>query len=181
MVQSADRPELRAWLADLYAPDDVTDDEANAPILRWLRRYFEAEGSVPAEIVWDAFLAHQVALANEAVTAVLADLDRTSTFRATALVDVAWENTIRITINNGYTTPSMFAVERPEALAEVADYFQEQLDQELRCWPVCDRHDFGLHAEVHEGTAVWWCRPMRHTVATIGSLGLQKRRPGSRS
>ena len=119
---------------------------------------------------FDARLEHQVALANEAVNAVLSDLARTSTFHATVVVDLL-DGVLRITVNQGYTTPSMWAVERPEAFAEVADYFQEQLDQELRCWPVCERHGFGLHAEVHNGTAVWWCRPMQHSVAPIGSLG----------
>ena len=81
-------------------------------------------------------------------------------------------NGIRISIDDGYTAPSMWAVERAEAFAEVADYFQEQLDQSgAGAWPVCERHDLGLHAEVHDGMAVWWCRRFQHAVAPVGSLG----------
>jgi len=67
----------------------------------------------------------------------------------------------------------MWEVEQPEAFAEVADYFQEQLDQHRllgSIWPVCSEHDVGLHAEVHDGQAVWWCRLGDHAVATVGAL-----------
>ena len=78
---------------------------------------------------------------------------------------------VRIVINDGYTAPSMWALDKPEAFAEVADYFQEQLDQSgAGAWPTCDEHNVGLHAEVWDGTAVWRCRLGKHIVAVIGEL-----------
>jgi hypothetical protein len=98
-------------------------------------------------------------------------IHRRTPLRPAVVVDVWKENAIRISINGGSTTPSMFESERPKAFAEVADYFQEQLDQSgAGAWPVCDRHDLGLHAEVRDGVAVWWCRKFQHVVAPIGSL-----------
>jgi hypothetical protein len=108
-------------------------------------------------------------LANEAAAAVLADLHRTTTSRPRVRVD-AIAGYVRIVINDGYTSPSMWESERPQAFAEVGAYFQEQLDQDIGCWPDCAVHNVGLHAEVHEGTGVWWCRLGEHAVAPIGHL-----------
>jgi len=169
-----DSSEFENWFQSVTWDSDEPDDdpgEVSPANRRWLRGYFDANGPVPANVVWDAFLAYKIALANDALAAVLADLDRTSAFHATVLVDT-YEDVIRITVNDGYTTPSMRAVDRPEAFAEVAGYFQEQTDQELRCWPVCADHDVGLHPEVHDGAAMWWCRLGDHGVSAIGALGL---------
>ena len=180
MVPAGDQPNVEEWLAQLYSPEDVPCDEANAATLRWLRRYFEVEGPATTEIAWGALLRYQVALANDAAAAVVNDLHRTSTLRPKVLVDDYDGNGVRIWINDGYTAPSMWELERPEAFVEVADYFQEQLDladflqefeQARGCWPLCAEHGLGLHAEVHDGTAVWWCRLGGHAVAPIGELG----------
>jgi len=180
MGQSRDQPDVEEWLAQLYGPESVPDDEVNAATLWWLRRYFEVAGPAPREVVWDALLGYQVALANDAVAAVLDDLHRTSALRPTVLVDDYDGSGVRIRINDGYTAPSMWELGRPEAFVEVADYFQEQLDladylQELEqaqgCWPLCGEHDVRLHAEVQDGAAVWRCRFGSHTVAPIGGLG----------
>lgn len=120
---------------------------------------------------FDATVAHLVALAEEAVVAVLHDLHRATSLRPTVEVDQWMESSVRISINRGYTAPSMFAPAKPEAFAEVADYFQEQLDQSgAGAWPVCKEHNAGLHAEVRDETAVWRCRLGGHTVAAIGAL-----------
>jgi len=109
-------------------------------------------------------------------TAALHDVEAATTLRPSVAVEVHDEISVRIVIDDGYTAPSMWSLDRPEAFAEVADYFQEQLDQtEAGAWPVCDRHDLGLHAEVHDGVAVWWCRKFQHSVAPVGSLGEMRR------
>lgn len=59
------------WLAAVYNPEEIPDDRLNAPTLRWLRGLFDLEGPVPAKRARDAYLAHQLALANEAATAML--------------------------------------------------------------------------------------------------------------
>lgn len=179
----SDPPGFQEWFQSVTSdPDAPTDDpgEVSPEHRRWLRRFFEAEGAASQEVTHRAFMSQFVALANEAVAAVLGDLHRTAPLRPRVVVDVWMEYGIRISIDDGYTAPSMWEIEQPEAFAEVADYFQDQLGQTLGCWPVCQEHDLGLHAEVHDGTAVWWCRRMQHSVARIGSLGLEKPRRANR-
>jgi hypothetical protein len=54
----------------------------------------------------------------------------------------------------------------------VADYIQEKvMDNYGPVWPICDTHGYGLHAEVHDDRAEWWCRPGDHRVAEVGGLG----------
>jgi len=164
-------PDIDAWLARVYEPDDVPDDELNAPALRWLRRYFDTEGPAAGDVVGSAFLAYQLALAKVAVAAALHDLQISSSLRPLATVEDHDGSGVRICIDGGYIAPSMWALDKPEAFAEVAGYFQEQFDQSgAGAWPVCDRHDLGLHAEVRDGVAVCWCRKFQHSVAVVGSL-----------
>jgi hypothetical protein len=169
-----DAPTFEQWLQEItFNPASPADDqgEVSAGWRQWLRHFFEREGPVSQAVVTQAAMRHQVALANDAVTAVLADLHRTTAFRPVVEVDVWMEGSIRISIDGGFTTPSMWEVEQPQAFAEVADYVQEQMGQKLGRWPVCGLHDVGLHPEVHGGRAVWWCRTERHAVAPIGELG----------
>jgi hypothetical protein len=51
------------------------------------------------------------------------------------------------------------AFPRSRAFAEVAASY-EQLDSER--WPVCGQHHVGLHADVRDDRAVWWCRVGDH-------------------
>ncbi len=173
-VSDHDAPTFEQWLHEItFNPDSPADDqgEVSGGWRQWLRLFFEREGPVSKDVVNRAAMGHQVALANDAVTAVLADLHRTTAFRPVVEVDVWMESSIRISIDGGFTAPSMWEVERPRAFAEVADYVQEQMDQEIRCWPECDQHNAGLHPEVHDERSVWWCRVGSHAVAPIGELG----------
>jgi hypothetical protein len=58
------------------------------------------------------------------------------------------------------------------ALVQVADDAQGAVAHSINgVWPVCPAHSLGLHAEEHDGTAVWWCRGGGHVVALIGRWG----------
>lgn len=59
-----------------------------------------------------------------------------------------------------------------QLLAAVADATQYLVSYGVGdpVWPVCSTHDFGLHAEIRTGDAVWICRPHDHVVARIGHL-----------
>jgi hypothetical protein len=184
MTSSEDsRPGFDVWLRSVSYNADLPENgqgEVSPSNLRWLRRFFEVEGAVPREVVSRAFLNHQVGLAKEAAAAVLGDLHRTTAMRPTVVVDDYEGNGVRIHVNDGYTAPSMWESERPEAFVEVAEYFQDQLDladylQEFGdvqgCWPLCAEHGTGLRAEVRAGTAVWRCDSGGHSVAPVGGLG----------
>lgn len=132
-----------------------------------MREFFDTHGAVPHAQVSRAAEEHLLALANNAAAAVLADLQSATLLRPTVIVDL-YDGGVRIAIDGSYAYPSMWEVAEPAAFAEVADYFQEQLDQE--CWPVCADHNTGLHAEVRGGDAIWWCRVGDHVVAHVGRL-----------
>jgi len=111
-----------------------------------------------------------VALAQRAVDAVSADLHRTMSDPPEITVSPWDEGGVCIEVLNGYTAPSMWARTEPEAIAEVAEYIQDQIAQTLGSWPHCARHGTGLHAEVVDGQAVWRCRFGDHSIAAIGAL-----------
>ncbi|MFE5143583.1 hypothetical protein ACFRDV_39105 [Streptomyces fagopyri] len=58
------------------------------------------------------------------------------------------------------------------ALASLAVMIQESLlEWTWRVWPVCPRHDLGVHGSEHDGTAVWWCAgDGGHVLAPVGEL-----------
>ena len=117
----------------------------------------------------ERYAEHRLDLAREVVSVVLNDLHRTTDRRPNVELDLVL-GAIRIQVDGNFTTPSMFAVDHAAALAEVASYMQEQLSENAWMWPVCETHDVGLHAEVHNAKAVWWCNLGQHERARIGEL-----------
>jgi hypothetical protein len=176
---SSDGAAFEKWVREISHNADAPSDDpglVNDGWMRWLRRFFDERGPVEKEVVTRAAMEHQIAVASEAVRMVLADLHRTTDERPVVEVDVWMESSIRISIDGGFTAPSMWEVDAPEAFAEVADYLQDQLlgvvvDGSWRFWPECRQHNAGLHAEVHDGRAVWRCRIGDHEVAPMGQLG----------
>ncbi|MFJ6897038.1 hypothetical protein [Streptomyces hokutonensis] len=58
------------------------------------------------------------------------------------------------------------------ALTGLAIMTQESLlERTWRVWPVCPRHDLGVHGSERNGTAVWWCAGEGgHALASVGEL-----------
>jgi hypothetical protein len=163
---------FEAWLSDLAAASD-SDGAVDSGWRRWLEDLFRTEGPVSYECVRAAATADQVVLAREATAAVLGDLERATDLRPEVEVDWYEGESIRISFDQGYRTPSMTAIDRAAAFVEVAAYFQEQLAFEIgKMWPECLIHDFGGETEVRDGVAVWWCRKGEHVVDRIGELQL---------
>jgi hypothetical protein len=79
-----------------------------------------------------AFQAAQIALANEAASAVLDDLHRTTSLRPTVVVEAEDGEHVHIWINGGF---NLFNIELhlTDVLAAVADYFRDQLASKLGC------------------------------------------------
>ncbi|WP_405764871.1 hypothetical protein [Streptomyces sp. NBC_01538] len=67
------------------------------------------------------------------------------------------------------------------ALTSLAILIQESLlEWTWQVWPVCPRHDLGVHGSQRDGAAVWWCAgDDGHTLAPVGELAraLGRRRP----
>jgi hypothetical protein len=67
----------------------------------------------------------------------------------------------------------MMSIRDPEATREIADYLQGEIMEDSAvwaAWPTCPEHHNGLHAQVHDDAAVWYCRTGNHAVAAIGHL-----------
>jgi hypothetical protein len=58
------------------------------------------------------------------------------------------------------------------ALTSLAIMIQESLlEQTWQVWPVCPRHDLGVHGSERDGEAVWWCAgDGGHVLAPVGEL-----------
>lgn len=58
------------------------------------------------------------------------------------------------------------------ALTGLATMIQESLlERTWRVWPVCPRHDLGVHGSERGGAAVWWCAGAGgHMLAPVGEL-----------
>ena len=174
MTEDAD---FEAWYESLEIVhgdylDQAETERRRTFLHRWLHAFYAAHGPLTMDLVGIALVLDQVQLATEDVKIVLADLARTTNLQPDVVVD-DYEGGVRVSFNGSYTAPSVWEWENPDALAEVADYLQEHVVEELHtAWPTCPEHGFGLHAEVHGQTAVWWCRYRNHTVARVGHLGL---------
>ncbi len=123
----------------------------------------------------DSQAAELVAAAERALAPVLVDLERTCDIPASIWV-TSEDGYPQVWVSNGesYGCASSPIDQDPErAKAEMADYVQEQLmDIGVdHFWPSCVAHNRGLHAQVHDGSAMWFCRGGEHSVAEIGHLG----------
>ncbi|MEU1520153.1 hypothetical protein ABZ490_49975 [Streptomyces sp. NPDC005811] len=67
------------------------------------------------------------------------------------------------------------------ALTSLAVLIQESLlEWTWQVWPVCPRHDLGVHGSERDGAAVWWCAGHGgHMLAPVGELAraVGRRRP----
>lgn len=116
-----------------------------------------------------------IAAAERALAPVLADLERTCEIRASIRV-MSEDGDLRVWVSDegSYGWSSQPIDEDPEvAKAEMADYVQEQLmDVGVEhFWPSCTEHNRGLHARLHQGRAMCFCRGGEHTIADVGHLG----------
>jgi hypothetical protein len=84
----------------------------------------------------------------------------------------------------GHILPAM-CDEPATALAGLAVLIQESLlERSWQVWPVCPRHDLGVHGSEREREAVWWCAgDGGHVLAPVGGLAraLGSRPSGRRS
>lgn len=114
-----------------------------------------------------------LATARRAVELVRADLDGASTLRPDVRAEPATfvgDGGVAIVVDGSEVQFPIAGLTEPEATAEIASLVQDLLAQPSGLWPICAEHDVGLHADVHDGLAVWRCRLHGHTAAAIGDL-----------
>lgn len=117
--------------------------------------------------------ARTLALAQEAVALSLDDWAAQGGTEQDITVWLNADSDVCIWVNGGGTIPSAAGEDAEQLKASVADYLQSELmeaEVAFRVWPTCPTHAVGLHAQVTDTRAGWWCRPGEHLVGRIGSL-----------
>ncbi|MCW2495847.1 hypothetical protein [Jatrophihabitans sp.] len=165
------RSDFEVWLNQVAPRDELDPGVRPAGADRVLREIFDDRGPISQEEVRAAGRRIQLGLAAHAVALVLRDLHATTEARPNVDVRYDDEYGLVVSYNGGWTTPPMSAMRDPEATAEIADYLQGEIVEDLwGGWPSCPAHSNGAHAETLGGDAVWYCRYGKHPVAVIGSL-----------
>jgi hypothetical protein len=155
------------WFADLVPAADRRGE-----VREWFVALFDRQGPVGREAAIAAHQAEELAMAEQALADVLADLHRTSELRPKVKID-NYGNGVRITVDENYGEPSIDCepFEQP-MLQQVADYIQDQvMSDRLIVWPACPKHGTGLHSDLIAGVATWRCRFGQHDVSRVGQLG----------
>lgn len=167
--------EFTQWFDATFSPRGGELPLVQLEALRsWARKLFATSGPVDRDVVSVAYQFDQLAVVEAAVALVIADLGVASP-RVPAIDVDAYERGVRITVDDGFTEPSI-VVQPPfdvaEATAAIVEYLREHLSQDNTVsFPKCSRHEhFHLHPIVDNGVAVWQCKRGDHLVAAIGQL-----------
>lgn len=139
----------------------------------WLSELYDREGPVGDARVWLVVRDRQLELAAWACELVNGDIARTAgcNGRAAPLaLDYGDGELVEVEFEGSYQGSALMGVDPAEVLLQVADKVQVQVMGNREPWPTCDPHDAGVHAELREGRAVWWCRWGDHLVAEVGKL-----------
>ena len=117
--------------------------------------------------------ASKLGLAQEAVALSLDDWAAQGGTEQDVTVWLNADSDVCIRVNGGGTIPSASGEDDEQLQASVADHLQSELmeaEAAYRVWPTCPTHGVGLHAQVVDARAGWWCRTGEHLVGHIGSL-----------
>ena len=158
------------WLETVGASAAVGAD------LEWFRELHRADGAADDQQMRVAYRARQLELASWAGVLVNRDIEHTTVVwgRLHALTWPADDDEPWVDVGFGHlplSGASMMTVDPADILRQVADKVQDAVMGQSSVWPECIPHDAGLHAELRDGRAVWWCRRGDHLVAEIGQLG----------
>jgi hypothetical protein len=162
---------FQAWVAS-QAPQDPPDaGELADGAMEFLREIFDERGPVPVEDVERAGQERQIGLARVAVELLGADLGASTNLQAPPFEHRIDDGAVRVAYCGRYASMTIMAMSAPHVVAEVADFMQEEIVEDLHAaWPVCPAHQLGTYAQVVDGRAVWYCRNHQHAVAAIGQL-----------
>jgi hypothetical protein len=165
--------DFETWLVQVAPLDELDPGVRPAGAAQWLREIFDRRGPISVQELRTEGQRFQMDLAQDAVALVLRDM-RTTT-KATPNVELRLDDEYGLVVsyNGGFTTPAMMAMQNPEATREIADYLQGEIMEDgavWTAWPTCRAHHNGLHAQIHDDVAVWYCRTGSHPVAAIGQL-----------
>ena len=166
-------PAFEAWYRRILGTEadaiSGEDRRTETYLRRWFWNFYEHHGEAAKDVAEAAFILDQLALAEQNVAVVVADITRTTASRPVIKVD-DYLGAVRISFNGNSTTPSISTWENPEALVDVSGYLQEHMLDDEGMWPLSPRHGGILLPGVSGNDAAWHCRTGDHVVAPIGQL-----------
>jgi hypothetical protein len=157
-----------AWLEERGGADRLRlrDDWKD-----WLHDAYAAHGAVGPEALEELALRAILERGQRACDLVAADILSTLGQTVVALISHGEWGT-RVLLDGEETSGAGFvSIGQEELAVEVADAVQEEVMDDRRVWPQCERHNAGLHPELAGGQASWVCRVGGHIVASVGYLG----------
>jgi hypothetical protein len=162
---------FQEWVVSL-APQDPSDPDELAPgVMELLREIFDVRGPVPVEDVELARQERQTELVRAAVELLGADLGASTDLQPPPFEYRIDDGDVRVAYWGRYASITIMAVSAAHVVAEVADFMQEEIVEDLHAaWPTCHSHQLGTYAEIVDGRPVWYCRKHQHAVAAIGQL-----------
>ena len=145
------------WVASV-APRDPSDPGELAPgAMQFLREIFDERGPVPPEDVELAQLERQIELARATVELVGGDLRASTNLQPPPFEYRIDDGGVRVAYWGRYATSTIMAITVPHVVAEVADFMQEEIVEDLHAaWPVCPAHQLGAYSDLADGRAVWY-------------------------
>jgi hypothetical protein len=163
------RSDEEAWVEELYPPEPGSFFAAGWR--EWLHELFLLRGPVELDEVEN--LARSVTEERARRACGLVATDALATLGETIEIStVRDEWGVRVIVDSHVVSGvPLHSIGEVELVVEVADGAQEEIMGDWRVWPECPHHDAGLHAELHDGQALWRCRVGDHEVGSIGHLG----------
>jgi hypothetical protein len=157
-----------AWLEERYGEGK---SRLRADWKDWLHNAYVAHGPLGAEELDDLAAETIKTRGQRACDLVAVDILATLGETVEALISLGQWGT-RVVLDGHETSGSGFgSIGEEELGVEAADAVQEDVMDDRRVWPQCQRHRAGLHPDLIGGRASWVCRVGGHTVAPIGHLG----------
>jgi hypothetical protein len=162
---------FQEWVASLAVQDPYDPGELAPGAMEFLQQIFDGRGPVPVEDVERARQERQIELARAAVELLGLDLRASTNLQPPPFEHRIDDGAVRVAYWGRYASITIMAMSAPHVAAEIADFMQEQIIEDLHAaWPMCPAHQLGSYTEIVDGRAVWYCRKHQHIVAAIGQL-----------
>jgi hypothetical protein len=164
---------FREWILRNRQQVDIDFDfvQLNDPVLDWYRDVFSKSGPMPTGKLRELIDHTRSEILPAALVIFLREVDQEH--RETLHVSVE-ESPCNVMSGRRcfyLLGRELYSMSISEALVEIGEVVQDEvIDRDQEVWPVCDRHQAGLHPRLVAGRAVWWCSPGDHVLRGIGTV-----------
>ncbi|MFI6063624.1 hypothetical protein [Streptomyces sp. NPDC051286] len=159
-----------AWLRGLAEELDVELEATlySADVREFLWTVFARNGAMPASYFAPLLVERRRTLAQRAVAALLADVQRDTGRVVAVSVGSEAPSPLELAGHVSVGGETIQGIDPSDILVETAEGLQCLLaDRDRLIWPICPEHRVGTHAMRTEAGAVWVCSVTSHEVAPI--------------